>query len=157
MSRAAVLRPFSYLRLVKSGIITRIKGNRLATGCIRGMMLGSLLLWGGFCAAQGRLRLSSTPVLGFSKTMSDCGSADLRLHLPGPSSLAHSPFSLHVFTGSLELPERPAPDRLSPDAYYNACYGFFCKMEWWTQSQWHLPLAFRLGSYQEERKMEGEE
>lgn len=47
--------------------------------------------------------------------------------------------------------------QIAPDFYYQNCYGFFCKMEWRTQNQWHLPISFRLGSYHYERRLEGEE
>ena len=47
--------------------------------------------------------------------------------------------------------------QLAPDFYYQNCYGFFCKMEWRAQNQWHLPITFRLGAYHYERRLEGEE
>lgn len=49
------------------------------------------------------------------------------------------------------------PSMIAPDFYYTHCYGFFCKLEWMTQDQWHFPLSIRLGSYSYERGLEGEQ
>ena len=49
----------------------------------------------------------------------------------------------------------PVPSRLSPDVYYQQCFGFFCKKEWMVEQRIKVPVKVRLGSYQEAQRIEG--
>ena len=56
-------------------------------------------------------------------------------------------------------PSSPRPvypvARLTPDAYYNQCFGFFCKKEWNWQKHTGIPVKVRLGNYSYTQKLEG--
>jgi hypothetical protein len=45
--------------------------------------------------------------------------------------------------------------RVAPDAYYNQCFGFFCKKEWDWQKHTGIPVKVRLGNYSYAQKQEG--
>ncbi len=58
-------------------------------------------------------------------------------------------------------PSKPAPSgylnasSLTPDSYYQQCFGYFCKREWELQQKVHVPIKLRLGTYQTAQLQEG--
>jgi hypothetical protein len=101
------------------------------------MKIGSvfLLLFLGFSAVNGQNKLIVAPLYPLQKKMT--------------SSITFvKPLPVATFTPRVTPP-------LSSHAYYDQCFGYFCKKEWIFEQRTKVPLKFRLGTYQEAQRIEG--
>ncbi|MBO9727049.1 MAG: hypothetical protein J7623_00275 [Chitinophaga sp.] len=77
----------------------------------------------------------------------------------GAQTFALKPVKLLPPPKPAHIPPAPPPVypvyRLSPDAYYQQHFGFFCKKEWVWQKSTGLPVKLRLGNYSYTQQLEG--
>ncbi|WP_343691439.1 hypothetical protein [Chitinophaga sp.] len=94
-----------------------------------------LLLFLGLNVAKGQNKLSVAPLYPLQKKMTKA----ITFAKPAPVA---------AFTPAVAPP-------LSPHEYYDRCFGYFCKKEWYFEQRTKIPLKFRLGTYQEAQRIEG--